>query len=327
MKNTWFCPIFSARTAALCCVLVVAQLAPTAALTQPYDPPQREANSRGLIALLWFTIKSQLVNTLANNTTNAANNGFNSLFSKLSGNPAQTAPMFQPQSFSGYATTASSFTAVAPPPPTAELQAQGVAVAIQQPTIAIKAVFLSGPEPDAGLHPLRGDVTIKTQEGQPVTMDVYSGDVFAVYFTPSTPGLVRLISDERGKVVVLDTYAVRPGLLNRLPRQGAGGILVDDEVGTEILRVEFEPCLPDALKGESTIQPFVGKLGACTLFAGGSVSVASRSIRSDAARGLALSVPFGSGISNAGFIGTGRDYRIGQPFIHDVVINHMARRN
>jgi hypothetical protein len=327
MKNTWVCSFLSIRTAAMCCLLAVTQLTPTAALTQPYEPPQREANSRGLIALLWFTIKSQLVHTLANNTTNAANSGFNSLFSKLSGNQVPAAPMFQPQSFSGYATTASSFTAVAPPPPTAEQQAQGVAVAIQQPTIAIKAVFLSGPEPDAGLHPLRGDVTIKTQEGQPVTMDVYSGDVFAVYFTPSTPGLVRLTSDERGKVVVLDTYAVRPGLLNRLPRQGAGGILVDDEVGTEILRVEFEPCLPDALKGESTIQPFVGKLGACTLFAGGSVSVASRSVRSDAARGLALSIPAGIGITNAGFISTGKDYRAGQSLTHDVVINHLPHRN
>lgn len=72
-----------------------------------------------------------------------------------------------------------------------------------------------------------------------------TGDVFAVQYSTSLPGLVRLENiDGDGRVANLGTYVVHSDQLNRLP--GDKGIRLEGNPGLERLRLHFYPCLPAA---------------------------------------------------------------------------------
>lgn len=314
---------------AVTCVAAVLSGTPhicTGQIHSPTHSPSEgsESSSRGLAAILLLTLKTQVANSAATSISNLAGGWFNWLlgFAKAPDGGTSPAP-----NLTGAAAYALVSQPVPTAPPTPEQQAQGVQSALQEPMLAIAARFLSGPEPNAPVHPLFGEVAIKSEASLPITLTVHSADVFAVHFTPTTPGLVRLTSIERGSVAVLDTYAVRPGQLNRLPREGAGGIVVDENVGTEVLRLEFEPCLPESFQSEPTLKPFIGKLGRCDqLMRTGAADVTAKGSRSGGVRGLALTVPQDGQFKNTGLIGAPKGYNQGQLLTYDISIDHKPRR-
>jgi hypothetical protein len=285
-------------------------------------PPGCNKPSKGamLAAMLVEVLSRQLVNVVSTQSFGLLDNWIGWLFGKAKISPANAAPV-QPS-----LTAAAANNGQMLPPPTVPVSTQQQQEAVQQavgsPMLAIAATFLSGPEANAPQHPQHGSVEIKSREGQPLSFNVYNHDVFALHFTPSTPGMVRLTSKDNSKEEDLDLYTVMPGEVNRLPRQGQGGIVVDTNIGTETLRITFEPCLPDALINQATVQPFVGRLQKCTLqnFV---KSGNSKSAGKAMARGLALTVPASNGI---GMIGTNKDYVAGTYIVHEIQINHLTFR-
>ncbi len=212
-------------------------------------------------------------------------------------------------------------------PPTPQQQVEAVGAALRFPVMGIGVRLLSGPEPQAGLHAAHPVVLVRSIAGQPMSFEVHSGDVFAAYLASTTPGLVRLISVDGSTSAVLETLSVRPGAVNRFPRQGAGGIVVDDNVGSETLRVEFEPCLPEALQGEPTLRPFLGKLGRCHRLMGPSAG-ASASSRLDGQGSVGQSLPAPAGeFAGTGLVATDQHYRPGEVIRHDITIHHKPRRH
>ncbi|RVU43757.1 hypothetical protein [Rubrivivax rivuli] len=291
-------------------------------------PAGEDAGSKGLGALLLLALKQQFYYSV----TSSSASWFNWLFGKVqppgspsgaaspsySTLPAQAVP-YQP---AGAMTI--SDPAGGPPQtfPSADQQAYGVQLAVEQPMLGMKAVFLNGPQADALPRPTEPEVPLMSREGQPLSLTVYSGDVFALYFIPTTPGLVRLTSIDATRSQVLDTYVVEPGGSNRLPRERRGGIQVDNNPGDEILRIEYEPCLPEAIAMQANLLPFRGKLPRCEkLITGARGALAS----SAAVRGLTLTVPATSGNTNVGVLGTGKDFAPGQVIVHDITVRHFRR--
>lgn len=194
-------------------------------------------------------------------------------------------------------------------PPSPEWRALAVRTAIEQPLLGLKAQRLAGTA-----RPL-----LSTRPGRPAQMRVVSGDVFALQFVSTTPGLLRLASVDARRTEVLDTYVLPPGGLLRLPREGAGGIEVDDQPGRETLRLEFEPCLPEALAGQPALLPFQGRLPRCSLLLTATAPAPA------AARGVALALPAAGAIAEGGVLGPPPGYRPGQLLVHEIEIQHDPR--
>lgn len=71
-----------------------------------------------------------------------------------------------------------------------------------------------------------------------------TGDVFAMHYSTSLPGVVQVLNiDPKGVTTSLGRYTVRPDQDNRIP-EGRQGIGLSGAPGTEILRVLFYPCRP-----------------------------------------------------------------------------------
>lgn len=89
-----------------------------------------------------------------------------------------------------------------------------------------------------------------------------TGEVFALQYSTSLPGQVRLENiDPAGTVNDLGTYTVLPDQLNRIPRDL--GIKLVGQPGTEVIRFYFYPCLPVGAAGEAWSAPYKGKLPDC----------------------------------------------------------------
>lgn len=331
-----------ALSVALC---VSASCVPEAsAQTQPYSSQQSgqptanpgyfvvpqggtDTSGKALIPLLLMTLQSQAIQAAGFTSLNFFGNWMNWLFGKIQP-PSQTGRQQEINNQSGSITGNQTPLAA----PTTQMQAQAVQLAIAQPMLALKAAFFDGPQANAQRHPQHGEVEIKSEEGSPVALTVYTGDVFALYFTPSTPGLVRLTSIDTQKTEILDTYVVKPGAINRLPREGSGGIVVDGHVGTETLRVEFEPCLPQALANDIVVQPFLGKLQRCfQLTAGAKSAAGAKSVTvgptsAVTSRGMTLTVPASGDFKNTGVIGASEGFQPGRTMTHDITVNHFSSR-
>lgn len=89
-----------------------------------------------------------------------------------------------------------------------------------------------------------------------------TGDVFAVKYSTSLPGQVRLENiDPSGVVNDLGTYTVTPDQLNRIPSNL--GIKLVGQPGTEVIRFYFYPCLPSGSAEEAWAAGFKDRLPAC----------------------------------------------------------------
>lgn len=101
--------------------------------------------------------------------------------------------------------------------------------------------------------------------GDPV---LRTGDVFALQYSTSLPGLVRLENvDVDGRVAHLGTYAVHADQLNRLPADK--GIRLEGKPGLEQLRMYFYPCLPPDAPGRPYAERLAGVLPPCWRPGGG----------------------------------------------------------
>lgn len=201
------------------------------------------------------------------------------------------------------------------------LRAQPAPPAIDPPRLSLKVVFLAGPQPGAAELPVGALPPLLARVGQPLRLTVHSGDVLALYFEASAPGLVRLTSIDAQRSQVLDTYVVQPGAGARLPRAGQGGIEVDEQVGQETLRIEYEPCLPEALAGQPGVLPFRGRLPRCQALLAGARPAARPP-------GAVLPMKVMPGAPEAGasaLLGAGTDYRPGQTLVHELAIQHDRR--
>lgn len=89
-----------------------------------------------------------------------------------------------------------------------------------------------------------------------------TGDVFALQYSTSLPGQVRLENiDPSGTVNDLGTYTVTPDQLNRIPRDL--GIKLVGKPGTEVIRFYFYPCMPAGATDEGWAAALKGKLPDC----------------------------------------------------------------
>jgi hypothetical protein len=98
------------------------------------------------------------------------------------------------------------------------------------------------------------------------TVEIKTGDVFAIKFSTSVPGRVRLKStDVAGAVSQSDLYEAVPGEDNRMPRARQGGIRMVGATGQEILEIEFFPCVSSSqdIKDRASVRPFVNLLPSC----------------------------------------------------------------
>ena len=190
--------------------------------------------------------------------------------------------------------------------------------------IALNAHFLDGRASNAVSKPGGAEVSLKSLEGQPMTLVVASGDVIALNATATTPGMLRLTSiDEKiGAPQDLGIYKMAPNIRRRIPPDGEGGIGYDDKPGVETLRVEFEPCIPDALVDEQTVQPFLSTLKRCSQLLS-TDAVARSAFGQGTARGAALTVPVGN--PNVGLLAAPRDYRVGQIVRFDIEVIHKPK--
>lgn len=226
----------------------------------------------------------------------------------------------------------SSSAAFTPPatPVTATQQNMAVKQAIDSPALAVSVQFLVGPEANAAPHPLLGTSDFRLEAGKPMSFDVYNKDVFAIHFTTTTPGMVKLSNIDSKGTTELDIYTVKPGQTNRLPRAGEGGFVVDDVLGTESMRVAFEPCLPETYMADLEVQTFIGKLQKCTQLlagkggAGSGAAGKSAAFEKSTARGVTLSQPRNE--NKVGLIGTDKNYVPGTIVVYDLLMNHYEKR-
>ena len=94
---------------------------------------------------------------------------------------------------------------------------------------------------------------------------VTSGESFALKFSTTVPGRVRLINTDVDQAVSQSAvYEAVPGADNRMPREHEGGILMTGKPGTEFLDVEFVPCISQALAGHQAVMPYATSLPPCS---------------------------------------------------------------
>ena len=273
-----------------------------------------------LVLMLITTLKETSRTALTNQSTSFFNDWFGWLLKDARPKEAQNNADTRPTSPSITGTGPSSPPAA---PASLETMQQGLGGAIATPLIAISATMLMGPEANAEAKP-NGEIALLQAGSEPLRFTVKSGDVFALLFSPTTPGMVKISSVDSIRTMDIDLYTVLPGQNNRLPRAGRGGLVVDDTPGLETLRVIFEPCIPSNLANEPTVQAFSGKLPRCTLALNDAKKSWSASANGkNVSKGFSLSQP-GEG-NKVGLLASGKDYKPGDLLTYDIVMDHIAR--
>jgi hypothetical protein len=98
------------------------------------------------------------------------------------------------------------------------------------------------------------------------SVEMKTGDVFAIKFSTSLPGKVRLLStDVNGVLTESDPYDVFPGEDNRMPRVGQQGIRMTGSIGIEVMDIKFFPCISavQTIRDRASVRPFVNLLPSC----------------------------------------------------------------
>lgn len=133
-----------------------------------------------------------------------------------------------------------------------------------QPILSFVVQKLSSAVPHSPVHAVLVEDRF-SQQTEP-SFSLATGEAFAIKFSTSVPGRVRLINTDVDAVVSTSPlYEAVPGNDNRMPREYEGGIEMTGKPGIEYLEVEFVPCVSQALVGHPSVQPFNGQLPACTL--------------------------------------------------------------
>lgn len=103
------------------------------------------------------------------------------------------------------------------------------------------------------------------QGAQNLSFAIRTGESFALLFTTTVPGRVRLINtDVNAAVTSSDVYEALPGQDNRMPRDWQGAIMMAGTPGTEYLDVEFTPCVSAQFASDPRVAPFQGVLPVCS---------------------------------------------------------------
>jgi len=157
--------------------------------------------------------------------------------------------------------------------------------------------------------------------GEPV---LSTGDIFALQYSTSLPGLVRLENvDGEGRVAHLGTYVVHADQLNRLPADQ--GIRLEGKPGLEVLRMYFHPCLPPATAARpatTSVAAVTVGLPACLRPGGGAPATevaALGTLRPRAMVNLSQPEPTMAFVGSDGF-------RAGDVLLTEVRIRHEAVR-
>jgi hypothetical protein len=103
------------------------------------------------------------------------------------------------------------------------------------------------------------------QGAQNLSFNIKTGESFAVLFTTTVPGRVRMINTDVNQVVSpSDVYEALPGADNRMPRDWQGGVIMAGTPGIEYLDVEFTPCVSQQYITDSRVAQFQGVLPNCS---------------------------------------------------------------
>lgn len=155
-----------------------------------------------------------------------------------------------------------------------------------------------------------------------------SGEAFAIRFSTTVPGRVRLINtDVDSNVSVSSLYEAVPGGDNRMPREHEGGILMTGKPGIEYLVVEFVPCISPSLAQHPAVSPFAGALAPCSLEAATRQYLAAQAGGRGALAdwgGKAMSFPANSDPTQPVAIAPA-DYAKGEALRFRLRIQHLAR--
>jgi hypothetical protein len=142
------------------------------------------------------------------------------------------------------------------------LSPQAVAGLSSQPLLTFVVQKLASAAPNAAVLGILAQDSLSAQ-AEP-SFVVHTGEAFALTFSTTVPGRVRLINTDADQAVsVSSLYEAVPGSDNRMPREHEGGVLMTGRPGTEFLDVEFVPCVSPALAQHPAVAGFVGTLPAC----------------------------------------------------------------
>lgn len=133
-----------------------------------------------------------------------------------------------------------------------------------QPVLSFLVQKLANEQPRAAVVDVLAQDQQLTGSNEPGFV-IRTGEAFAIRFSTSVPGRVRLINTDVDNVVTPSSlYEAIPGSDNRMPREHEGGILMTGKPGQEYLDVEFVPCISTALSGHPAVQPFAASLPPCS---------------------------------------------------------------
>lgn len=139
---------------------------------------------------------------------------------------------------------------------------QGAAGLAVKPLLTFVVQKLANASPRA---PVLSILTQAELSGQTEpSFQLHTGDAFALTFSTTVPGRVRLINTDADQAVsVSSIYEAVPGGDNRMPREHEGGVLLTGRAGVEYLDVEFVPCVSAGLSQHPAVQAFAQVLPAC----------------------------------------------------------------
>ena len=253
----------------IACAVLVASIACMPIVVNAQTVENDQSGGKGWFALLLLPkVKEALVGAISTAFSSGASCVFSNLFSFMGAadNPA-CKPKTDPQTINnvpnngtGSLTTSTPVAATPTASAVTTAQAEGLAA---QPILTYIVKKLASHEPNAQETGVITNGQFE-KDGSP-TFKIRTGESFAIAFSTTVPGRVRLINtDVDQNVSPSSLYETLPGADNRLPRLHEGGILMTGKAGVEFMDVEFTPCIAQSYAQDPRVLPFVNQLKPCT---------------------------------------------------------------
>jgi hypothetical protein len=184
-------------------------------------------------------------------------------------------------------------------------------------------------ESDLPNAPLVGEIFKAPLNGSNLpTIDIRTGDVFAIKFSTSVPGQVRLHSlGADGVPSKSDLYEAVPNEDNRMPRARQGGIKMTGAVGPETLEIEFFPCISSSqeVRDRPAVRQFISLLPSCGNEMATKQFVGAASAGKSIERGeVAKAMQFPTSSDSSQVVGIDPNFTSGTKLSLKININHMA---
>ena len=131
-----------------------------------------------------------------------------------------------------------------------------------QPLLAFNIQETDGPAPHGKV--LKTLASGVLHAGQNPSFQIKTNASFAMTFSTSVPGRIRLINTNSDNMrVESDLYEALPGSDNRMPQAHQGAIQMIGKPGAETLEVVFTPCISDIFRNHPRVAGFANSLPSC----------------------------------------------------------------